>query len=114
MAPHILVSDHIFFIPVGQIVPSRQSWTHFFKISSENACIVTLSKNKDLRQLVLYDYKSILILLVGTTRIKHVFYCITVSNSVDFDQTSHIQKESDLCLHPFLRPFNPFGIFFDL
>ena len=40
------------------------------------------------------------------------FYCITISNSVDFDQTAHIQEQSDLCLHPFLRPINPFGIFF--
>ena len=39
-----------------------------------------------------YDNNAVLILLVGTTRIKHVFYCITVSNSVDFDQTAHIQK----------------------
>ena len=42
------------------------------------------------------------------------FYYITVSNSVDFDQTACIQEHSDLCLHPFLRPINPFGIFFDL
>ena len=40
--------------------------------------------------------------------------CITVPNSVDFDQTAHIKEQSDLCLHPFLRPINPFGIFFDL
>ena len=26
-----------------------------------------------------------------------------MSKSVDFDQTAHIQKQSDLCLHPFLR-----------
>ena len=62
-----------------------------------------------------YDNNAILILLVGTTRIKHVFfYCITMSNSVDFDQAAHIQEQSDLCLHPFLKPINPFGIFFDL
>ena len=28
-------------------------------------------------------------------------YCITVSNSVDFDQTAHIQEQSEVCLHPF-------------
>ena len=54
--------------------------------------------------------KAILILLDGTTRIKRVFYCITVSNSVDFDQTAHIQEQSDLCIYP----FHPFGIFFNL
>ena len=37
-----------------------------------------------------------------------------MSYSVDFDQTAHIQEQSDLCLHPFLRPINPFSIFFDL
>ena len=26
-----------------------------------------------------------------------------MSDSVDFDQTAHIQEQSDLCLHPFLR-----------
>ena len=42
------------------------------------------------------------------------FYYIAESNSVDFDQTAHIQEQSDLYLHPFLRPINPFDIFFDL
>ena len=42
------------------------------------------------------------------------FIALPVSDSVDFDQTAHIQEQSDLCLHPFLRPINPFGIFFDL
>ena len=37
-----------------------------------------------------------------------------MSNSVDFDQTAHIQELSDLCLQPFERPIYPFGIFFDL
>ena len=37
-----------------------------------------------------------------------------MSNSVDFDQTAHIQEQSDLCLHPILRPIHPFGIFFDV
>ena len=37
-----------------------------------------------------------------------------MSDSVDFDQTAHIQEQSDLSLHPFLRPINPFGIFFDV
>ena len=37
-----------------------------------------------------------------------------MSNSVDFNQTAHIQELSDLCLQPFVRPINPFGIFFDL
>ena len=53
LTPHILMSDYIFFIPVDLIVPSRQSWT-----------------------LVPYDNKAILILLVGTKRIKYAFYCI--------------------------------------
>ena len=43
-----------------------------------------------------------------------LFIALTVSNSVDFDQTAHIQELSDLCLQPFVRPINPFGIFFDL
>ena len=42
------------------------------------------------------------------------FIALPVSDSVDFDQTAHIQEQSDLCLHPFLRPINPFGVFFDL
>ena len=37
-----------------------------------------------------------------------------MTDSIDFDQTAHIQEQSDLCLHAFLRPINPFGIFFDL
>ena len=37
------------------------------------------------------------------------FIALPVSDSVDFDQTAHIQPQSDLCLHPFLRPINPFG-----
>ena len=41
------------------------------------------------------------------------FFALPVSDSVDFDQTAHIQEQSDLCLHPFLKPINPFGIFFD-
>ena len=44
-----------------------------------------------------------------------MFFCfLSVSESVDFDQTAHIQEQSDLCLHPFLKPINPFGIFFDV
>ena len=83
--------DHIYFIPVRLIVPSRQSWT-----------------------LVPYDNKAILILLVETKRIKYAFIALSVPNSVDFDQTAHIQELSDLCLQPFVRPINPFGMFFDL
>ena len=45
-------------------------------------------------------------------RLKHVFLLHYLSDSVDFDQTAHIQEQSDLCVHPFLRPINPFGIFF--
>ena len=42
------------------------------------------------------------------------FIALPVSDSVDFDQTAHIQEQSDLCLQPFLRHINPFGIFFDV
>ena len=42
------------------------------------------------------------------------FFALPVSDSVDFDQTAHIQEQSDLCLHPFLKPINPFSIFFDV
>ena len=42
------------------------------------------------------------------------FFALPVSESVDFDQTTHFQEQSDLCLHPFLKPINPFGIFFDV
>ena len=42
------------------------------------------------------------------------FIALPVSDSVDFDQTAHIQEQSDLCLHPFLSLIKPFGIFFDL
>ena len=83
--------DHIFFIPVGLTVPSRQSWT-----------------------LVPYDNKAILILLVGKKESNMLFIALTVSNSVDLDQTAHIQELPDLCLQPFVRPINSFGIFFDL
>ena len=30
------------------------------------------------------------------------FIALPVSDSEDFDQTAHIQEQSDLCLHPFL------------
>ena len=43
-----------------------------------------------------------------------LFIAFTVSNSVDLDQTAHIQELSDLCLQPFVRSTNSFGIFFDV
>ena len=66
MTPYILLSVRIFFVPVGQMVPSRKYRTPFFKIPSENECFLTLSKNKEHRQSELFDNKAILILQIET------------------------------------------------
>ena len=45
-----------------------------------------------------------------------LFIALTVSNSVDLDQTAHIQELSDLCLQPFedLSIHSAYSLIFDV
>ena len=71
---------------------------------------MSLSQTKEHRQVGTVITKQSKFYQLGQQESNMFFIALPVSDSVDFDQTAHTQEQSDLCLHPFLRPINPFGI----